>query len=270
MAVSFGEQLRLAREARGISLKEISEQTRISTQYLEAIEKDEYKKLPGGIFNRSFVKAYARSVGFDENEAIEAYKRIVNEQSDVIDEVQVTPHKYQVLSYDNTRSPLVTALLTGIVLVILSLGIYAALHWYLKRTDPTRSSNQQTNQTTNQTNTTPPQNNSTTPNTNNVNTTVPPPVDTNAFIIQLKAKEDVWVKTINDDEKNASFQNIIPEGQVQELKPQQQVKIVISRDKVNALEVTVNGRAVNVQYQTEAKGAVAIITKDNYQQMLIQ
>jgi cytoskeletal protein RodZ len=270
MAVSFGEQLRLAREARGISLKEISEQTRISTQYLEAIEKDEYKKLPGGIFNRSFVKAYARSVGFDENEAIEAYKRIITEQTDVIDEVQVTPQKYQVLSYDNTRSPLVTALLTGIVLVILSLGIYATLHWYLKRTDPTRTDNKQST-TPKQTNQTTSQNNSTTPNINSpTNTNVPTPVDSNAFVIQLKAKEKVWVKAINDNEKTASFQGDIEQGQVQELKPQQQLKISLSRDRINALEITVNGRTINVQYQTDGKGAIALITKENYQQMLVQ
>ncbi len=47
MAASFGEQLRLAREARGISLREISDQTRISTRYLEAIESGDLKRLPG-------------------------------------------------------------------------------------------------------------------------------------------------------------------------------------------------------------------------------
>lgn len=266
MAVSFGEQLRLAREARGITLKQISEQTRISTQYLEAIEKDEYKKLPGGIFNRSFIKAYARSVGFDESEAIEAYKRVAREQEGVVDEVQVTPQKFQVLSYENTRSPLVTALLTGIVLLILSLGIYAALHWYLKEsTNPPAN-----NQTPAQNNgTKPSQTNNTTP-TNATNNTAVPPVDTGAFTIQLKAKEEVWVMTYNDADKTASFKNVIQQGQTQELKPQQQVKIIISRDKVNALEVSVNGRPLNVQYQTDGKGAVAVITKDNYQQMLLQ
>ena len=62
MAANFGEELRLAREARGISLREISEQTRISMRYLEAIESNDYKRLPGGIFNRSFIKAYAKYV----------------------------------------------------------------------------------------------------------------------------------------------------------------------------------------------------------------
>ena len=68
---SLGEQLRRAREARGVSLREISEHTRITMRHLEAIEADDYKHLPGGIFNKSFIKAYARQVGFDEARALE-------------------------------------------------------------------------------------------------------------------------------------------------------------------------------------------------------
>ena len=71
MAASIGEQLRLAREGRGIPLREISDQTRISVRYLEAIESNDYDRLPGGVFTRSFIKAYARCVGYDEKDAIE-------------------------------------------------------------------------------------------------------------------------------------------------------------------------------------------------------
>jgi hypothetical protein len=53
MSETIGEKLRLARETRGIALRDISEQTRISIRYLEAIETDDFQRLPGGIFNRS-------------------------------------------------------------------------------------------------------------------------------------------------------------------------------------------------------------------------
>ena len=69
MSLTLGEKLRQAREERGISIREVSEQTRISSLYLEAIENDNYKTLPGGIFNKGFVKSYAKFVGFDEQEA---------------------------------------------------------------------------------------------------------------------------------------------------------------------------------------------------------
>ena len=88
MAATIGEQLRLAREERGIPLREISDETRISIRYLEAIESGDFKRLPGGIFNRSFVKAYARCIGYDEKEAIEGYARYLRDQGDAEDDPQ--------------------------------------------------------------------------------------------------------------------------------------------------------------------------------------
>ncbi len=90
MAASIGEQLRLAREERGIGLREICDQTRISVHYLEAIEANDYKRLPGGVFNRSFIKAYAKCVGYDEREAIEGYTRYLREHGENADEVNTT------------------------------------------------------------------------------------------------------------------------------------------------------------------------------------
>ena len=91
MAESIGEKLRLARETRGIALRDISEQTRISMRYLEAIESDDYRRLPGGIFNRSFVRAYAKFIGYDEQEAIDDYVRTMREHGDSGDDVSTKP-----------------------------------------------------------------------------------------------------------------------------------------------------------------------------------
>src|SRR2546422_1158482 len=109
MAATIGEQLRLAREQRGIPLREISDQTRISMRYLEAIETNEYKRLPGGIFNRSFIKAYARCVGFDEKEAVEAYIKMMRDQGQAADAPEITPYHSKVYTdAPATRSPLLT------------------------------------------------------------------------------------------------------------------------------------------------------------------
>lgn len=63
---SFGENLRREREMRSVSLEEISAATKISVRFLSAIEKEQFDKLPGGIFNRGFVRAYAGYLGLDE------------------------------------------------------------------------------------------------------------------------------------------------------------------------------------------------------------
>jgi cytoskeleton protein RodZ len=61
----FGERLRRARESRGISLRQVANVTRITVRALEAVERNDLSRLPGGIFTRSFVRAYAAEVGLD-------------------------------------------------------------------------------------------------------------------------------------------------------------------------------------------------------------
>jgi cytoskeleton protein RodZ len=136
MAASIGEQLRLAREARGIGLREICDQTRISVHYLEAIEANDYKRLPGGVFNRSFIKAYAKCVGYDEREAVEGYTRYLREHGDqAADEVNTTPmHSKVYTDTPATRSPVLTVVLAILILAILTAAALAALYWFQRRT----------------------------------------------------------------------------------------------------------------------------------------
>jgi len=70
---SFGEKLRLEREKRAITLEQISLSTKIGTRMLQALEEDRFNQLPGGIFNKGFVRAYARCVGIDEDQAVADY-----------------------------------------------------------------------------------------------------------------------------------------------------------------------------------------------------
>jgi hypothetical protein len=70
---SFGEELKRERELRDISLKEIAEATKISIRFLEALEQNHFDILPGGIFNRGFIRAYARFIGIDGEEMVNAY-----------------------------------------------------------------------------------------------------------------------------------------------------------------------------------------------------
>src|SRR5215211_3154495 len=143
MAASIGEQLRLAREERGIGLREICEQTRISVHYLEAIEANDYKRLPGGVFNRSFIKAYAKCVGYDEREAIEGYTRYLREHGESADDVNTHPHQSKVYTdTPATRSPILTVVLAILILAILTAAALAALAWFQRRASVTLPSDQ--------------------------------------------------------------------------------------------------------------------------------
>jgi cytoskeleton protein RodZ len=136
MTQSIGEKLRLARETHGISLREISEQTRISMRYLEAIEGDDYKRLPGGIFNRSFIRAYAKFIGYNEQEAIEDYARTLRERGEPSDETSTKPRSeiYVEGAETHRRSPVVTLLLAIMILAALSLAVWAGLYFYKRST----------------------------------------------------------------------------------------------------------------------------------------
>jgi cytoskeletal protein RodZ len=134
MTATIGEQLRLAREERGIPLREISDQTRIAVRYLEAIESNDYKRLPGGIFNRSFVRAYAKCIGFDEKRAIEGYARYLREQGEGGDDVATTPvHSKVYTDAPATRSPVLTVLLAILILALLTFAALATLYWVQRR-----------------------------------------------------------------------------------------------------------------------------------------
>ncbi|MCL5742695.1 MAG: helix-turn-helix domain-containing protein [Acidobacteria bacterium] len=61
------------RHNRGISLEQISETTKISMRSLRAIEVGDFKKLPGGIYNTSYIRQYARAIDFDETVILKYY-----------------------------------------------------------------------------------------------------------------------------------------------------------------------------------------------------
>jgi len=70
---NFGERLKRERELREVTLEEITAATRIGSRFLEALENEEWSKLPGGVFNRGFVRSIARYLGLDEEALLGEY-----------------------------------------------------------------------------------------------------------------------------------------------------------------------------------------------------
>lgn len=70
---SFGETLKRERELREISLRQVSEATKINIRYLEALEQNRFDALPGGLFNKGFIRAYATFVGIDGEAMVNSY-----------------------------------------------------------------------------------------------------------------------------------------------------------------------------------------------------
>jgi len=69
----FGDKFKSARQLRGVTLDDIARETRISTRFLRAIEEEAFDELPGGLFNRGFIRNYAAAVHLDGDAMVEAY-----------------------------------------------------------------------------------------------------------------------------------------------------------------------------------------------------
>src|SRR5436190_3205227 len=69
----FGSKLRDARERKGISLRQIANATKISMSALQALERNDISRLPGGIFSRAFVRSYAIEVGLEPDATIQEF-----------------------------------------------------------------------------------------------------------------------------------------------------------------------------------------------------
>src|ERR1043166_830070 len=69
----FGARMRDARERRGVSLRQIAETTKHSVSALDALERNDFSRLPGCIFSRAFVRSYAAEIGVDPEQTVREF-----------------------------------------------------------------------------------------------------------------------------------------------------------------------------------------------------
>lgn len=104
--------------------------------YLELIETDNYKTLPGGIFNKGFVRSYAKYVGVDEHEALQDYAQLIAANEETIEEPQ-RRYRPEVLTDDarSASSIVTTVVFAGIILALMTGGILFVVNYIKNRPD---------------------------------------------------------------------------------------------------------------------------------------
>ena len=130
--LSVGAYLSQERKRQNISLIEIVKVTRISLQYLEALEKDEFQTLPASIFVRGFLRTYAAQIGLDPKEVLDLYEA----QVDSLNEPE-KPGKKEAVAPPKKLAPLVKYILT---LFIIVLGVGIAFLFFKETSVPPSSS----------------------------------------------------------------------------------------------------------------------------------
>jgi cytoskeleton protein RodZ len=78
---NFGERLKRERELREVSMEELTKATRISARFVEALENEDWEKLPGGVFGHGFVRTIARYLGLNEEALLGEYDLARSEKS---------------------------------------------------------------------------------------------------------------------------------------------------------------------------------------------
>lgn len=139
--MSIGETIRRERLRRGLEIDQLSRETKIAGRLLEAIESDDFEKLPGGVFTRNFVRQYARALGLDDDEIVAELQKSVDlpaaAPGGVIPErrpVGKLPDWDTVGDRFHPANSWWSALLLVIVVMLICSGVYSL--WQRRRSGP--------------------------------------------------------------------------------------------------------------------------------------
>ena len=259
MSITLGEKLRQAREARDISISEVAEQTRISALYIKSIEEDDYRTLPGGIFNKGFVKSYAKYVGVDEQEALQDYAALVSSQfNPVTDELK--SYRPEVLTDDSSSSTLKTIVLAAVIIGLGAFGILSLVNYLQRNPNQTVISN--TNVSTNSNANLPA---TAVSNTNSATGSAP---SMNDLKVELKAlSSPVSVSSATDGKKASAL--LTPDKSII-FEPKENLKIGYAKSLAQNVQMTINGKQISLPSApaNPKRNAIEIeITKDNLAQI---
>ena len=266
---AFGDRLRREREMRGITLDEITESTKISRRHLEALEREHFDQLPGGVFNKGFVRAYARFLGLDEDQAVADYSAASNEQPEPENKFPLEIHEEPNRELNPRRSnfPLVFAI-AALVGVLVGYGFWikskphnSAPVESTRQSAPASTANQpQANAPTSPATASSPE---LTNDPSQAAATKQPPAESAAtslpaeqkheaapaesanspaqektFFVQIKAKEDSWVSIVADGK--SVMQRVLPADKNKKIKAGK--SLILRTGNAGGIEVSFNGR----------------------------
>jgi len=234
MAQTLGEKLRQAREERGVSISEVAEQTRISPLYIDCIEKDNYKPLPGGIFNKGFIKSYAKYVGVDEQDALRDYAELMAHTEDAEPE-QPRSYRPEVLTDERPISAMMpTIIIAGVMLAVMSTAILLLVNYvWSRRSQPAVVSN-----TANTQSSTPEQ-------TAQVEEPAPAQGFSNfeSSKIELRVSDSVYLSSTVDGK---SSETQVEPAQAAEFAPKESLRLRYHVSRVNFVTLLLNGKQIEL------------------------
>ena len=129
----LGARLRAAREVQGVSLRDIAARTKISVGALEALERNDFSRLPGGIFGRAFVRAYALEIGVDPDAIVSEFQvRLEESEREAAERGAIRAEISQDdMDFLARQRLAIRAFRISVALLVIALGVAAV--WFLRR-----------------------------------------------------------------------------------------------------------------------------------------
>ena len=256
----FGARLKAAREARGVSLRQIAAATKISMSALEALERGDFARLPGGIFSRAFVRAYALQVGLDPEETVNQflveYGEFQNNSAEAAaPEVSADDREF----LERQRK---AAMVLRIALIVIVLEIIAALVWFQMQRSAAKSSTSTI--ASGATRSAPPSTSSSTSPAPTKPATSPPPTRQDSrLIVAVEATAPCWMEVTVDG--TTALARLLDAGEREEFRADRDVQLQVGN--AGALKWTINGKPAKALGKMGATGK-AHVTKSNVNDFL--
>jgi cytoskeleton protein RodZ len=253
---SFGERLKRTRENQKVTLDQVATATKISTRMLKALEDEKFDQLPGGIFNKGFVRSYARFLHIDEAQALSDYVQASGEanQPAAAEDAElkaIAERKQKERDRQRAGSKGIPWGLTAALLLLLALGLavwgfysrergdFTAYHApaHVQRSMPGSSEPASASPVSQPTLTDVSQSAAAQPETTPATANAEP----GAFTVTVQANDDSWLSVTADGKPVFSETLIAPASKSFQAEKQ----LVIRAGNVGGLDISFNGQKLS-------------------------
>ncbi len=244
---SIGETLRRERLQKGLDLQQVSETTKIGTRMLQAMEQNDFSKLPGGVFTRSFIRQYAVALGLQPTALDEQLSQLQSTaeepvKSDTRKDVITEGSHYSLSDYNSARNS--SSMWMSMVWVLVAMAVGGAVYYAMNRppapvATPSRTAAPHATAPT-------PAPVAAAP------VTVEPLPNSSPVQVIVTAKETAWVSIASDGK--SQFVGEMKTDEKRTIQANERVKLVAGN--AGALEISLNGKPLDA---IGPKGQVRVV-----------
>ncbi len=217
--MSFGENLREARESKGYSLDYIEEETKIRKLYIDALERETFDVLPPRVYATGFVRRYSKFLGLNPDEMVEEFQRLAYIDEPLHEELEIVKERNVDFGFHIPYRNI----LAGIIFLIIAIWAGKLVLGYISGSIDV-----------------PDREVAVPPKVEEPAKETPPPVKVKKAVVLIEARQDCWLNVVVDGE--TVFTKTLRVGEKQEFEGKQSISI--KAGNAGGIDITYNGKKV--------------------------